>query len=820
MSNSAEADAGERIRDWFAGRDWTPEPFQRAAWDAYLAGRSGLIHSPTGSGKSLAAWLGPVQEGLRRGEHRHEPDGLRALWITPLRALAADTTAHLAGAATDLGLRWRIEQRTGDTAHSARQRQRRDPPAALVTTPESLSLLLSYRDARRHLGGLRAVIVDEWHELLGSKRGVQLQLCLARLRALNPGLRVWGLSATLGNLDEAREVLLPGEPDAAVIKGPTGKRVHIRGLPPGPHGRFPWAGHLGLNLLQPALDYIEGARSCLLFTNTRSQAELWHAAISGERPQWRETLGLHHGSIDRDLRERTESGLRDGSLRCVVATSSLDLGIDFSPVDRVVQVGSPKGVARLLQRAGRCGHQPGADSEILCVPGHAFELVEVAAARRAARLGRIEARRPPRRCLDVLVQHLVSLAAGDGFRPEALLPEIRTTDAFRDLTETEWHWVIEFITQGGAVLENYPQFRRVDRTADGQLRVTDRTIAGRHRMAIGTISSDSMMSVRTLKGRRLGSIEESFIARLRPGDAFLFSGRTLELVRVRELTAYVRNARARREAVPRWQGGRLPLSTELADTVREILQEVRAGRYADEETLAIADVLALQERWSRLPGPDDLLVERIRSREGEHLFLFPFAGRLVHEGLASLVAWRLGQLAPATFSISVNDYGFELLTANLPPLDEPLLRRLLGRDGLADDLLACINAGELARRQFRDIARIAGLVFQGYPGRGKSTRQIQASSGLIFDTLTRYDPGHPLLDQARREVLENQLELQRLDEVLARVEGWHIRQQEPLRLTPLAFPLWAERLRNRLSTERWQERVERMIARLERAAER
>jgi ATP-dependent Lhr-like helicase len=328
------------------------------------------------------------------------------------------------------------------------------------------------------------------------------------------------------------------------------------------------------------------------------------------------------------------------------------------------------------------------------------------------------------------------------------------------------------------------------------------------------------MSVRTLKGGRLGSIEESFIARLRPGDAFLFSGRTLELVRVRELTAYVRTARARRQAVPRWQGGRLPLSTELADTVREILQEVRAGRYADEETLAIADVLALQERWSRLPGPEDLLVERIRSREGDHLFLFPFAGRLVHEGLASLVAWRLGQLVPATFSISVNDYGFELLTADLPPLDEPLLRRLLGRDGLADDLLACINASELARRQFRDIARIAGLVFQGYPGRGKSTRQIQASSGLIFDTLTRYDPGHPLLYQARREVLENQLELQRLDQVLARVEGWHIRQQEPLRLTPLAFPLWAERLRNRLSTERWQERVERMIARLERAAER
>ncbi|PWG64315.1 ligase-associated DNA damage response DEXH box helicase [Sediminicurvatus halobius] len=808
-------EAGTALGDWFAGQGWTPADFQRATWAAYLAGRSGLVHSATGSGKSLAAWGGPLLEGLARADH--DPP-LRVLWVTPLRALASDTVTNLQAATDGVGLRWRVEKRTGDTGASARARQRRRPPAALVTTPESLSLLLSYRRGGEAFRGLRAVVVDEWHELLGSKRGVQLELCLARLRALAPGLRVWGLSATLGNTAEAQDVLLAGDPRGELIRGSEAKRIRIRGLLPGRHERFPWAGHLGVSLLPQVLEHLGSARSCLLFTNTRSQAELWFEAILRARSDWLEGLGLHHGSIDRALRDRIEAGLREGRFRCVVATSSLDLGVDFSPVDRVVQVGSPKGVARLAQRAGRCGHQPGAESEVLCVPSHALELVEIAAARRAWDAGRIEGRTPLRGCLDVLAQHLVTLAAGDGFQPEALLAEVRTTHAYRDLGDEAWQWVLDFVTGGGPVLAAYPDFRRVLRGDDGRYRIAGRAHAARHRMSIGTITSDAAIAVRFQGGGHLGTIEESFISRLRPGDTFLFAGRALELVRVRDLTAYVRRARGSRRAVPRWQGGRLPLSTELADGVREILAEVRAGHLRDPETRAVADVLAIQQRWSALPGPGELLAERVDSREGAHLFLYPFAGRLVHEGLAALIAWRLGRRQPATFSITVNDYGFELLADELPALDAETVRSLFHPEALVEDLLACVNASELARRQFRDIARIAGLVFQGYPGRGKSARQLQASSGLIYDTLARYDPDNRLLGQARDEVLERQLELQRLRRVLGDISDWRVRYHEPERLTPLAFPLWADRLRNRLSTERWEDRVARMVARLEKAA--
>lgn len=806
---------GTALAGWFARQGWEPAAFQRATWGAYLEGGSGLVHSATGSGKSLAAWGGPLLEALADGDH--DPP-LRVLWITPLRALAADTVSHLQAAADGVGLAWRVEKRTGDTGASVRARQRRQPPAALVTTPESLSLLLSYRRGGEAFRGLRAVVVDEWHELLGSKRGVQLELCLARLRALAPGLRIWGLSATLGNTAEARDVLLAGTGAGPLVRGSAQKRIRIRGLLPERHARFPWAGHLGVTLLPSVLEYLAQARSCLLFTNTRAQAELWFEAVLRARSDWLEGLGLHHGSIDRELRGRIEAGLRAGRFRCVVCTSSLDLGVDFSPVDRVVQVGSPKGVARLAQRAGRCGHQPGAESEVLCVPGHALELVEIAAARRAWQAGRIEARPPLRGCLDVLAQHLVTLAAGDGFEPDALLAEVRTTHAYRDLPDDAWQWVLDFVTGGGPVLQAYPDFRRVLRGDDGRYRIAGRGQAGRHRMGIGTITSDAAVAVRFQGGGHLGTVEESFVSRLRPGDTFLFAGRALELVRVRDMTAHVRRARGARRAVPRWQGGRLPLSTELAESVREILAEAREGILRDPETRAVADVLAVQQEWSALPGPRELLAERVRTREGEHLFLFPFAGRLVHEGLAALVAWRLGRRIPATFSITVNDYGFELLADRLPDLDEPGLRSLFDTANLVTDLLACVNASELARRQFRDIARIAGLVFQGYPGRGKSARQLQASSGLIYDTLARYDPDHRLLAQARDEVLERQLELQRLRRVLEAVAGWTVRYREPGRLTPLAFPLWADRLRNRLSTERWQDRVERMVARLEQAA--
>ncbi len=807
---------------WFEAQGWEAARFQRAAWSAYAQGHSGLIHSATGSGKSLAAWGGPLNEALSAqtlSDSAHTTAGVQVLWITPLRALAGDTVANLQAALTGVGLNWQVEKRTGDTPSTTRTRQRRNPPQALVTTPESLSVLLSYADSAQFFSQLKTVVVDEWHELIGTKRGVQLELCLAHLRGLIPELRTWGLSATLGNLNQAMDCLLGNTNQGQLIEGPAGRALHIESLLPQPGTRFPWAGHLGTEMLDGVIEYLSAPGSCLLFTNTRSQAERWFESILHARSDWLEGLALHHGSIDHELRERIEAGLSQGQFRCVVATSSLDLGVDFAPVDRVVQIGSPKGVARLAQRAGRSGHQPGRESRILCVPTHAFELLEMAAARQAWNKGELEARVPLRNSLDVLAQHLVTLATGPGFHAEDCLHEVRQTHAYADLTQSQWEWVIAFITQGGAVLAAYPEFQRVVKGIDQRYRIATRAHAQRHRMSIGTINSDTAMHVRYQRGGVIGSIEESFIARLKPGDVFLFAGKRLALVRVKDLTAYVRHSNQRRSVIPRWQGGRLPLSTALADNVLALLAKAQAGQFESPELQALKPLLAVQQRWSALPTPGHLLIEQTRSKEGEHLFIFPFAGRLAHEGLATLLAWRLGQLHPATFSLSVNDYGFELLTDELPAITQDTLRAALSTENLVSDLLAAMNASELARRQFRDIARIAGLVFQGYPGRGKSARQLQASSGLIFDTIVRYDPDNQLLSQARREVLEQALEVQRLRGALEQMATTHLSIYATERFTPLAFPLWAERLRNRLTTQSWHDRVARMVNQLEKAAQ-
>ncbi|MEF8834199.1 MAG: ligase-associated DNA damage response DEXH box helicase, partial [Halofilum sp. (in: g-proteobacteria)] len=683
----------------------------------------------------------------------------------------------------------------------------------------SLSLLLSYADTQRQLAGVTTVVIDEWHELLGSKRGALLELALARIRALAPGVCIQGLSATLANLDEALAALTGPHRGGRLVRGLMPRETVIDTVRPATLERFPWAGHLGLQQLQPVLEAIDGDGTTLVFTNTRSQAERWFEAILRARPDWLETTAMHHGSLDRDVRRRVEDGLRDRSLRRVVATSSLDLGVDFSPVDRVVQVGSPKGVARLLQRAGRSGHGPGRTSALLCVPTHALELLEAAAARRGIEAGRVEARRPLRHCLDVLAQHLVTLAAGGGFQPDAARVEVEDTAGFAGLADADWQWVLDFIRRGGQALKGYPEFRRVIDRGDGQFIVGERRILQRHRMAIGTITADAAMTVRFVRGGRLGTIEESFISRLRPGDVFLFGGRMLELARVRDLTAYVRLASKRTTAVPRWQGGRLPLSTELADGMRALLADYAANEPVPPELDTLRPILDLQQRWSALPVPGTLLAETVRSREGVHLFVYPFAGRSAHEGLAALVAWRLSRSARATLHTAVNDYGFEVVGRGLePPTGHALHELLLPGDDLAGEIEACLNAGEMARRRFREIARVAGLVFQGYPGQGKSARQLQASSGLVYDVLVRHDPDNRLVGQAAREAFENELDGERLRAVSAAMAASRLVHCEPPRLTPLAFPLWAERVQHRVSSESWVERVQAMVERLERAA--
>lgn len=800
----------QRLELWFKERGWEVFDFQREAWQAYARGESGLIHAPTGTGKTLAAWGGPLLEALHT-----PPGGLQYLVITPLRALASDTARNLNRPLEFLDADFRVEVRTGDTSSSVRARQRRTPPRALITTPESLSLMISYKDAAQRLSRLRCVIVDEWHELIGNKRGTLLQLSLARLRSLNRSMRTWGLSATLGNLDEARAALLGSEAAGRDIRGHQPKEIVVDSLHPEAIERFPWAGHLGLKMLPEVMEVLDQSRSSLVFTNTRSQAELWFNAIESCAHRWADRLALHHGSIDGELRARAEQGLIEGTLKAVVATSSLDLGVDFSPVDQVLQIGSPKGVARLIQRAGRSGHQPGATSRIRCVPTHGLELLEIAAARQAIAQGKIEARRPPMLSLDVLAQHLVTCALGGGFTEEAMLAEVRQAYAYRELSDQQWQWTLNFITCGGAALDAYPQFHRVI-LHKGRYEVTTPRIARFHRMSIGTITSDSAMSVRWVKGGSLGTVEERFIARLRPGDRFLFAGRLLQLVRIDGMVAQVKRAKGRHDTVPRWDGGRLPLSSQLADSMLELLSEVSRGVFAQPELDALRPLLDLQCERSALPTPDKLVVETARSRDGHHIFLYPFAGRAVHEGLGALLGWRLAQAHPVTFAVSINDYGLELSSADPYPLDEALLRRALQPDGLLDDILQAINAAEMSRRHFRDIARIAGLIIQGYPGQQKSARQVQASSGLIFDVLSRYDPGNPLLGQAMREVLEQELEFSRLRDTLAGLQDRELRLIDTERMTPFAFPLFAERLRGKLSSEDFKTRVLRAVEQLER----
>jgi ATP-dependent helicase Lhr and Lhr-like helicase len=817
----------ECVREWFRLHDWTPFPFQEQVWRAYLAGESGLIHAATGTGKTYAAWIGPLLEWLRDYPGRAAPKAgappLRVLWITPLRALAADTEAALRAPIEDLGLSWTVESRTGDTAARIRARQRDRLPTALVTTPESLSLLLTRDDAPELFDHLELVVVDEWHELLGSKRGVQTELDLARLRRFRPGLRMLGLSATLGNLDVARDALLGLDASGAprpghVLRGLVPKALQVDALIPETMERFPWSGQIGLRLLPEVVAAIEEGESALVFTNTRATAEIWYQALLVARPDWAGIMALHHGSLDRKTREWVEDGLRDGKLRCVVCTSTLDLGVDFTPVDRVLQVGSPKAVGRLIQRAGRSGHQPGAVSRLTCVPTNALELVDVAAAREALEAGRIEARRPVERPLDLLAQHAVTVALGGGFLSDELFDEARTTRAFRDLTRAEWAWVLDFITRGGDALRAYPEYSKVV-VEDGRYVVRSRMAAMRHRLSIGTIVSESSMKVQFVRGRTLGSVEENFIARLRPGDHFTFAGRTLEFVRARGLVAYVRKSTRKTSIVPHWSGARQPISPELAAGIRAKIDEARQGIYAGAEMTAVRPILELQGRWSRLPAIDELLVERVETREGHHLFFYPVEGRLVHEGMAALFAYRIAQLGPISFTLAANDYGLELLSAEAAPIDEAIEAGLFSPDHLLHDIPASLNAAELARRQFREIARVAGLIFQGYPGVNKSAKQVQASSELLYDVFARYDPDNLLLFQAHREVLERQLERSRLGRALERIAGGRVTVVEVERPTPLAFPLLVDRAREQVSSEKLGDRIRRMVAPLEKAAD-
>lgn len=798
-----------------------PFDFQRKAWEAYQSGKSGLVHAPTGIGKTYAAFGGPVLEALKDGTGQGKrSSGLQVLWITPLRALANDTADALSRMLEAVGLNWAVGIRHGDVSSATRQRQRRRLPEVLVTTPESLTVLLSYPDAAGKFAGLRCIVCDEWHELIGNKRGIQAELALARLRAIEPPVRTWGLSATIGNLHDALDVLVgdSGVP-TELITGKHQKIIEIETLLPETIEQFPWAGHLGIRLVPQVIEQIKKARTTLVFTNTRSQTEIWYQSILKAAPELEGKLAVHHGSLNRDVRQAVEAQLDAGELQAVVCTSSLDLGVDFSPVEQVIQVGSPKGIARLTQRAGRSGHQPGAVSKIYGVPTNALEIMEFAAAREAVQRGEIEDRPTLRNPLDVLLQHVITLSLTGALTEEQLYREVKATAAYRSLSEEDWQWVLGFAKGTVGALQAYPEYQKV-KIVEGRLTVPENRHIKMHRMSIGTITSDSEVTVKLIKGPSLGQIEERFVSRMKPGHRFTFAGRVVELVRFSSMTAYVKKASRKAGETPAWAGGRSPLSSELALAVsREIANAAKPD--VDPLTLPvemqrIGSLLALQRQRSQLPGRDYLLVEQCRYKRTSNIFFYPFAGRLVHEGLAALTAFRLTRELPLTLRTTVNDYGFSLQSAKQFELTHEQLRAMLSPDNLTEDLLECMNTTELARRQFREISRIAGLVFQGYPGQQKTVRNLQMSSGLLYDVFVKYDPDNRLVWQAKAELLERQLEQTRLLATLKEIANLEMHLQTIKTLTPFAFPLWAESLHEQVTSESWADRVAVFAEELER----
>jgi ATP-dependent Lhr-like helicase len=961
------------IREWYRKKNWEQFPFQKEMEEVYLSGYSGLLNAPTGSGKTFALFLPFLISYINKYPDTYltrKNNGLMMLWITPLRALTNDIRKAMQEVCNDLGLPWNVMTRTGDTSAAQKAALKTKLPEVLLTTPESLHLMLAQKEYPKLFQTLEVVVCDEWHELLGTKRGVQVELGLSKLRHLSPalskgegagnasvkkvypryhtadglswssnidnakqmrsqpteaeyilwqflrakktgykfkrqhlvlgyipdficleqkliveidggyhndveqiqldeertkylnekgysvlrftndeviaapnrvvekikqqlskpvnapislpfgegrggvGLRIWGISATIGNLEQAAEVLLGNTfpPDQIkMVRAFVDKKLVIKSVIPPDIESYSWAGHIGIKLLPQVMEIVARSKTTLIFCNTRSQSEIWYHAILDNYPEYAGIMAMHHGSLDNELRNWVEQALHAEALKVVVCTSSLDLGVDFRPVDTIVQVGSPKGVARFMQRAGRSGHAPGETSLAYFVPTHSLELLEGAALKQAIKQGIFESRDPILLAMDVLIQYMVTLAVSDGFRADELYAEVKSTFAFADLRESEFGKLLEFITNGGKTLAAYDEFLKVE-VENGLYKVNSRRVAMRHRLSIGTITSELSLRVSWLSGGSLGTIEEGFISKLKPGNVFWFAGRSLEFIKVKEMTAFVKKSNAKKGIIPSWAGGRMPLSSQLSAVFRDKLDEVAHGIEKDEEVIALKPLFDLQKRLSHLPQSHEFMIESFHSRDGHHLLFYPFEGRLVHEGMASLLAYRISKLKSASYSIAMNDYGFELLTDEDIPIEAALeTDDLFSIHNLLEDIQHSLNANEMARRRFRDIAHIGGLVFTGYPGQTVKNKHLQASTSLLFEVFTEYEPDNLLVRQAYNEALAFQLEEFRLREALQRISKQTIVLKEIERPTPFAFPIMVDSLgREKLTTETLEERVAKM----------
>ncbi|MCB0738434.1 MAG: ligase-associated DNA damage response DEXH box helicase [Bacteroidetes bacterium] len=785
-------------------------PFQVEAWQAFLNGSNGMVNAPTGSGKTFSLLIPAMLESLLKFKEANGEKGLQLIWITPIRALSKEIELAANRAVQGLGLNWQVKVRTGDTTTKEREQIRKRPPELLITTPESLHLMLASKNYAKLFKNLSAIVCDEWHELVGSKRGVLMELALSRLKTVVPALKIWGISATIGNMHQAAEILLGNDIEKPweFIKANINKQIAVESIYPKELEVLPWAGHMGVKLLESVIPILQKSESTLIFTNTRNQTEIWYQKLLEVYPDLAGGLAMHHGSMSKEIRNWVEDALHQGQLKVVVCTSSLDLGVDFRPVETIIQVGSPKGAARFLQRAGRSGHRPGAKSKIYFLPTHSLELVESAALQQAAKSNTVEKRTPFIRSFDVLIQYLVTLAVSDGFKPDEILPEIQSTFSFNSINQFEWNWVLNFITSGGESLHAYDEFHKVIVDQDGLYRVESRRVAQRHRLSIGTIVSDPSLSVNMVSGKRIGTIEESFIASLNEGDTFWMAGQPWEYVRIKGMVVQVRKSKKKSGRTPSWGGGRMPLSTELAEILRQKLHEHAIS--TDKELQFLRPLFERQKEESIIPNKNQFLLEYYHSEEGYHLLVYPFEGRNVHEGMGALLAYRLGMIEPRSYSIAMNDYGFELLSDLPIPIEIALDSDIFSVIDLHNDIMASINATEMARRRFRDIASISGMVFKGYPGNHIKDKHIQSSSQLFFDVFSDHEPDNLLLIQAFDEVMTFQLEEQRLRNALERIAKQEVVLKYPSKPTPLAFPIMVDRLRERVTTEKLEDRIAKM----------
>ena len=798
------------IVKWMDSKDWKPQKFQSYAWKEVLKGKSGLINAPTGSGKTLSllpAILWPNINNTKKTNH------LICLWITPLRSLSQQIKISIEEFLTDNNLNLSVGVRNGDTSGKERNKQRNKLPNILVTTPESLQLIISSKDWKNKFLFLKTVVVDEWHELIGSKRGVQVELCLAAIRHFNTSTSIWGISATIGNIEQAKDVLLgnfKNKNNGVLIKSNIKKKIQVKSIAPKEIKDMPWRGHLGINLIAELIPILKKSKSTLIFTNTRSQCELWYQKLLEKMPELAGDMAMHHGSIDRNIRLWVENAIRNEKIKVVVCTSSLDLGVDFHPVESIVQIGGPKGVARFIQRAGRSGHRPKEVSKIFFLPTHAIELIEAAALNKAVEKDFVEQRNPYLLSFDVLIQFLVSLAVSDGFYPKQTLSFIKKTYAFSTINNQEWEWVLRNITIGSQSLQAYDEYKRVDILENGLFKVNSRKTAMRHRVQIGTIVSDALLQLKSINGRRLGKIEEWFVSKLGKGEVFLFGGQYYKIFQMTNMEVIVKKSKAKKGKIVSWIGGRMGFSSYMSELLRAELYDLNKSLLSNLEN-PLNYLTKKQLEFSAIPNSDEFLIESFKTKDGFHTIFYPFEGRFIHEALSHLIAYRISLLSPITFSLAYNDYGFELLSDEFLDVQDILDNNLWDDSYLFQDLNDSINTSEMARRKFRDIAVISGLVFTGMPNKRKGNRDLQSGSQLLFDVFRDYEPDNLLYKQSINETFEYQLEEGRLRDALKRIKSQKLIWKQIPNPSPFSFPIITDRIRENLSSEKFEDRIKKML---------